>query len=121
MRLLSSICLLFACITFGYSQIYFPGRTDKWSHKTPAEAGLNADSIRSAIKYAQENESTGEPNLEINHYLNGFGREPYGDGVGPFKTRGAQSGVILKDGYIIAEWGEPERCLLYTSPSPRDS
>jgi len=68
-----------------------------------------ADSIQSAIAYAQANESTGERNLEVNHYLNGFGREPFGYGVGPFKTRGDQTGIIIKDGYIVAIWGEPTR------------
>ncbi len=102
-----SIALLWSVILCG--QTYFPGPVSEWVYKTPTELGLNSDSIRSAVAYAQANESTGEPNLEINHYLNGFGKEPFGDGVGPFKTRGPQTGIILKDGYIVAEWGEPER------------
>jgi len=104
-----SICLVCFWSVGIYGQMYFPGPTNEWIHKSASEVGLNADSISSAISYAQESESSGERNLEINHYLNGFGREPYGDGVGPFKTRGVQTGIIIKDGYIIAEWGEPER------------
>ncbi|HET7404443.1 MAG TPA: serine hydrolase, partial [Usitatibacter sp.] len=37
------------------------------------------------------------------------GREPFGVAVGPFKERGAPTGVILRHGYIVAEWGEPAR------------
>jgi len=92
-----------------YGQRYFPGKTSDWVYKSPAEVGLNADSIRHAVAYAVANESTGHPNMEINHYINSFGKEPFGDGIGPFKTRGAQTGIILKGGYIVAEWGEPER------------
>jgi len=29
--------------------------------------------------------------------------------VGPTKDRGGQAGMILKDGYIIAEWGDINR------------
>lgn len=89
-------------------QTYFPGPTNQWAHKTPEEMKMHPDSIQSAITFAQENESDGFRNLEINHYHN-FGREPFGDGVGPFKTRGDQTGIIIKDGFIIAEWGDPNR------------
>ncbi len=91
------------------SQLYYPSTGYDWEIKSPEDVGLRADSIQSAIAYAQANESTGERNLEINHYLNGFGREPFGYGVGPFKTRGDQTGIIIKDGYIVATWGEPKR------------
>jgi len=98
------------CISLSINaQLYYPGQTAQWEHKTPQQLGLNADSIRQAIAFAQSSESSGHPNLEINHYLNGFGKEPFGDGAGPFKERGPQTGVILKDGYIIAEWGDPSR------------
>ena len=46
--------------------------------------------------------------LELNHYLS-FGREPYGEAVGPFKTRGDMRGIVVRHGYIVAEWGEPKR------------
>ena len=103
------LCTFLALISTSLlSQTYFPGPTEKWEHRTPAELGLNADSINAAIEFAIANESQSPRNLEVNHYL-GFGREPFGDGVGPFKTRGDQTGIIIKDGYIIAEWGEPNR------------
>jgi len=38
-----------------------------------------------------------------------FGREPFGDGIGPFSDRGDPTGVIIHKGYIIAEWGDPGR------------
>ena len=103
-----ALFVIFSFINSGISQTYFPGSTKDWERRSPEQMGLLADSIQAAIDYAQSQESESPKNLEVNHYL-GFGREPFGDGVGPFKTRGPQTGIILKDGYIIAEWGEPSR------------
>jgi len=46
--------------------------------------------------------------LELAHYQS-EGREPFDDGIGPFKERGDPTGVILRHGYIVAEWGDPQR------------
>src|SRR5690606_4869824 len=46
--------------------------------------------------------------LEMAHYQS-FGREPLGDPVGVFTPRGDAAGLIIKDGYIVAEWGDPNR------------
>ena len=91
------------------AQDYFPAPGNKnWIRKSPTEVGLNPIQIDSAIVYAQSQESQSPRNLQIAHYQS-FGREPFGDGIGPHKTRGPQTGIIIKNGYIIAEWGEPAR------------
>ncbi len=90
------------------AQNYFPGKWGDWEKKNPSEVGLNAALIDSAIQYAQRMESVNPRSMEENHYGT-FGREPFGYGIGPFKDRGSQTGIIVKDGYIIAEWGEPFR------------
>ena len=99
-------------ITFILSQPseaqYFPGNWGDWETRNPAEMGFNSDSITAVIEYAIANETTNPRSMEENHYGT-FGREPFGDGVGAFKDRGDQTGIIIKDGYIIAEWGEPFR------------
>ncbi|MBO6522890.1 MAG: serine hydrolase [Balneolaceae bacterium] len=91
-----------------FAQTYFPGTWGNWEAKTPQELGLNPDSIQAAVEFAQSMENTNPRNMEMNHYQT-FGREPFGDGVGPFKERGDQTGIVIKDGYIVAEWGEPFR------------
>ncbi len=90
------------------AQSYFPGKWGDWEKKNPEELGMSSAWIDSAIQYAQRMESTNPRNMEENHYGT-FGREPFGYGIGPFKDRGAQTGIIIKNGYIIAEWGEPFR------------
>ena len=105
-----SFLLLFA-LTFtltAQAQSYFPGSWGDWEKKSPEEVGLNADKIQEAIQFAQAEETDNPRSMELNHYQT-FGREPFGDGIGPFKDRGEQTGIIIKDGYIIAEWGEPFR------------
>jgi len=69
---------------------------------------MDSARLAAAIAFARENESKGPRNLELAHYQT-FGREPVGDPVGPFAERGDPSGVVLRGGYIVAEWGDPAR------------
>lgn len=112
MTRLYRILFIAVCITsFStplYAQSYFPGEWGDWEQKSPEELGLNAAKIQDAIEYAQAQETKNPRSMELNHYQT-FGREPFGDGIGPFKDRGAQTGIIIKNGYIVAEWGEPNR------------
>jgi CubicO group peptidase (beta-lactamase class C family) len=69
---------------------------------------MDAVRLKEAIDFARSNETSAPRDLERNHYLS-FGREPYGEAVGPFKARGDVTGVIVRHGYLVAEWGEPHR------------
>ncbi|MEJ1241379.1 serine hydrolase [Chryseolinea sp. T2] len=85
---------------------YYPGK--EWTKKTPGETGVNATQLKTAIDFAIASESAAPKDLKLNHYRS-FGREPFGDAVGPLKDRGEQTGIIIKNGYVIAEWGDPSR------------
>ncbi|MGC3943872.1 MAG: serine hydrolase [Chryseolinea sp.] len=85
---------------------YYPAK--EWIKKTPDETGFNASLLKTAIDFAIASESTAPKDLKLNHYRS-FGREPFGDAIGPLKDRGEQTGVIIKNGYVIAEWGDPLR------------
>src|SRR5262245_19146836 len=85
---------------------YVPGAS--WQHKTPTEAGINAERLKEAIDFAIAGESRNTRDLTLNHYQS-FGREPFGYAIGPIKDRGDQTGLIIHKGYIVAEWGEPKR------------
>jgi CubicO group peptidase (beta-lactamase class C family) len=60
------------------------------------------------VTFAKANEYSGSIDLRI-AILESFGREPFIEIVGPTKKRGGPAGLILKDGYIIAEWGDIHR------------
>ena len=91
-----------------FSQTYFPEKNN-WASKTPSELGMNPEKVKAAIDFAKSHESDANPNLKIAHYESAFGREPFGYPVGPMKTRGPASGLIIYKGYIVGQWGEPER------------
>lgn len=79
-----------------------------WERRTPDQVGMDAAKLQEAVAFAKERESRASRDLEEAHYMS-FGREPFGSAVGPFKSRGDPSGVIVRNGYIIAEWGDPAR------------
>ena len=90
------------------STVYFP-TVKNWEQKTPSEMGFNENFIKEAIAIAQASESKNPRNMEISHYQS-FGKEPFGEAIGPFAERGNQTGLIIYKGYLIATWGEPQRC-----------
>jgi hypothetical protein len=87
---------------------YFPP-AGSWQAKEPAALGLDAARLNEAINLAKAGESTNPRSMEANHYRT-FGKEPFGSGIGPFADRGNQTGLIIYKGYLVAQWGEPNRC-----------
>ena len=85
---------------------YVPGPT--WERRDPAAAGFDAARLTEAIQFAIQADAKAPRDMEVSHYQS-FGREPYGQGIGPFKPRGEPTGVILRGGYVVATWGEPDR------------
>ncbi|MDQ4120412.1 MAG: beta-lactamase family protein [Acidobacteriota bacterium] len=103
------ITLVFAFCNHVFSQsTYYPPPGDAWEKRTPERAKMDAAKLKEAIAFAVANESKAPRNLELAHYQT-FGREPFGEAVGAFKERGDATGIILKNGYIVAEWGAPDR------------
>lgn len=90
-------------------EIYFPGIDADWKKKTPAEAGFDESRLKEAIAYCIAQESSNPRSMEASHYQSFGLREPFGDGIGPFKDRGDVSGVVVHKGFIVAEWGDPFR------------
>jgi CubicO group peptidase (beta-lactamase class C family) len=87
---------------------YVPGRGDAWERRSPAQAGMDSARLAEAIAFAVQSESKAPRNLELAHYRT-FGREPFGVAVGPFAERGDPTGVVVRGGYLVAEWGDPRR------------
>ncbi|HEX6373391.1 MAG TPA: serine hydrolase [Longimicrobium sp.] len=105
---LSVIASLFVAFTAHGQRPYVPGPGDDWERRAPAQVGMDASLVDSAVAFAIASESTAPRDLELAHYQT-FGREPFGEAVGPFAERGAPAGIILRRGYIVAEWGDPRR------------
>ncbi len=103
-----SIALQIATLSFCQKKqtSYFPP-AQSWSHQSPS-LSFDTAKLSAAIKFAREQESKANRNLELAHIMS-FGKEPFGDAVGPFAERGDATGLIVHKGYIAAEWGEPAR------------
>jgi CubicO group peptidase (beta-lactamase class C family) len=87
---------------------YYPDAGPAWQKRSPRAAGLDSARLAAAIAFAIESESRTPRDLELAHYQS-FGREPFGDAVGVFAPRGESTGLIVRGGYIVAEWGDPDR------------
>src|SRR4051794_10776709 len=85
---------------------YFPSAD--WERRTPAEARISEALLKQAVEAAIAGETKAPRDLVMNHYQT-FGREPFGYAIGPIRERGDQTGLVVHKGYIVAEWGEPDR------------
>ncbi len=94
-------------IQIASAQLYFPER-GSWEEKKPETYSISTEKLQEAIQFAEKNEYSGSRDLR-QAILKGFQHEPYHTILGPTKKRGAPAGVILKDGYIIAKWGDVKR------------
>ncbi len=103
------ITLLFVIVTDATAQdLYFPPAGSEWQQKAAGETGFDEEGITELVQFAIENENSVETDLRL-AILQAFSREPYHEIQGPVRERGGQAGLIIKDGYIAAQWGDPER------------
>ncbi|MCC7194355.1 MAG: serine hydrolase [Gemmatimonadaceae bacterium] len=86
---------------------YFPP-AGSWERRAPAQVGLSAMAVDSAVALALANESTTPRDMLEAHRIS-FGREPFGEAIGPFRARAGAAGLIIRHGYIVAAWGDPNR------------
>src|SRR6266853_1306162 len=87
---------------------YFPDRFD-WQHKKPEELGMDAGRLDDAVKHAIASENPATKELTLYLATTMGATEPFDTPIGPVKVRGAANGIILRHGYIVAEWGDPKR------------
>ncbi len=87
---------------------YFPERL-AWVTHAPEDEGMDPALLEQAITYAIANESAAPKDLALNHELSSFGREPFGRRIGPTTVRAPLNGLVVKNGYIVAEWGDTEK------------
>ena len=103
-----TVSLALAAAGLAAQPAYLPGPGAEWEKRSPEALGFDPGRLAEAVRFAIVSETPAPRDLEENHYLS-FGREPFGDGIGPFKVRGPASGVIVRHGYIAAEWGDTAR------------
>ena len=102
------VILLCSCYLVAQDNYYFPERNAEWAEKPSKDFKIDADKLMEAVDFAKNNEYSGSRDLRI-AILKGFEREPFHEILGPTKKRGGPAGMILKNGYLIAKWGDTKR------------
>lgn len=87
---------------------YFPPAGDGWATRAPQALGFDAEKLAAAVKFAQANEVNWPVDVRA-QIEKDTAQEPYPEIIGPVKPRGGQNGIILRHGYIVAEWGDTKR------------
>ena len=91
-----------------YAQSNYVPPADGWAKRSPEQAKFDAAKLKEAIDFAIASESRGPRSQELG-LTQSFGLAPFGEIIGPTKDRGEPTGLIIRNGYLIAEWGEPNR------------
>ncbi len=107
--LIQKLVLLYLCIyainTDAQHQ-YFPNA--EWQAKRPEELKMNKVKLDSAITFALNSENKVDKDLRI-AIIKSYSREPGYKIIGPMKPRGGPAGLVIKNGYIVAQWGDVDR------------
>lgn len=86
--------------------------TDGWVRVAPETVGLSADALARAVDYAKTNDT---PAAEVAYDFSNLdpwdeAEGEYGNRIGPMPARrGGPNGVVLREGQVVAEWGDTER------------
>ena len=90
---------------------YYPNHGDGWERKTPEEVAMDSGLLQQAVDYSTDPAHEGLSRDLAQVISTHIGGRQHDDGVilGPTKERGAVTGVVLRHGYLVKEWGEPER------------
>jgi CubicO group peptidase (beta-lactamase class C family) len=105
------ILALFACTdkqsqqtiatTATSQKVYYPGKGDNWETRKPEQVGMDAALLQQAVAWAKTQETT-----QIQKDFS-TQKEIFGEPLGPLPAiRANTNGIIIKDGYIVAEWGD---------------
>lgn len=90
---------------------YFPAK-GQWTHHAPAAEGLDAAKLKAAIDFAVAHETRFPPGVKLDardmriKIPLDFAHEPFSDPIGPLKPRAPINGLVIRHGYIVAEWGD---------------
>lgn len=105
-NILSSLTIIIF-INVSAQSSYFPSK-ETWETKPPSFFQYDSKKLDKAIDFVTKTQNDGNKDLRV-EILKGFSSEPYHSILGPTKKRGETNGLIIKDGYVIASWGDTKR------------
>src|SRR5690349_11196024 len=82
------------------NRAYYPPAGDAWQRRAPEEVGMDHALLDDAVAYARTQAGTMPKDFSTQ-------TETFGRVLGPLpKMHGDTNGIILRHGYIVAEWGD---------------
>lgn len=106
-RLALTFLLAVAALPAAAQTHHFPPPGD-WERRPPMDVGMDPARLDSAVAYAIAHETPQPRNLEEMIAIS-FAREPYSDIIGPTAPRSGPAGIIIRNGFVVAEWGDTDR------------
>src|SRR6266850_2444001 len=80
--------------------VYYPAPGYRWQRRRPEDAAMDPALLEQAVAYAKTQPSTMP--ADFSTQVANFGRV-----LGPLpKSRGETNGIVIRHGYIVAEWGD---------------
>lgn len=115
MRWLVAVSVLtFSCVgkeqlePVSSQEIYYPAEGEAWEKRDPEALGMDSTLLEEAIAFAQSHETT-MPQDPGRYLRDRFAGLEHQEIVGPTKERGGVNGLVIRNGYIVAEWGDTQR------------
>ncbi len=98
--------LLLCVLSGGVWAQYFPDRFD-WQKRAPQDVGMDAALLNEAVRFVQtkDNPAPKDQALALTRTF-GAAEPHFGGLIGPTKPRAAINGLIVRRGYVVAEWGD---------------
>ena len=93
---------------------YLPPKGDAWATHTPQQEKLDPAKLKAAVDFAVSAEMTYPPalakvadirDLRVSVPLK-YAHEAFNSPIGPLKPHAPANGIIIRHGYIVAEWGQ---------------
>jgi hypothetical protein len=84
----------------------------EWPRADPAEVGMDPEAVAAAVDFAKTHDT---PHEQVNHDFAASAEwdeseGEHGSRIGPMPDRrGGPSGMVLKGGRVVAEWGDTWR------------
>lgn len=88
---------------------YVPGPGAVWEVRAPEEVGMDGSLLQEAVDYALANETTDIPTDPGAYLRDRFEGLPHQEIVGPTVERAGVNGIVIRRGYIVAEWGDTDK------------
>ena len=88
------------------TDLYLPPKGE-WERRDASSLGVDQSKLDEAVQFAKDNEINWP--MDPSKGQVGDDATEWAAKLGPFKDRCGPAGVVIKDGYIVAEWGDVER------------